>query len=41
MILVAHAWLVQLDRQQTSKPVMVSVVGLIPTRDNFIFAETF
>ena len=33
---VAHVWLAQLN----SKPVMVSVVGSIPTGGNF-FAETF
>ena len=32
-----HVYLAQLDRHQTCKPVMVSVVSLSPTGDNFIF----
>ena len=34
-----HGRLAQLDKHQTSKPVMVSVSS-IPTKDNFIFATS-
>ena len=33
-------WLAQLDKHQTFKPVMVSVVGSIPPGGNFFFAKT-
>ena len=32
-----HACLEQLDRHQTCKPVIVSIVSLSPTGDKFIF----
>ena len=35
------AWVAQIDRHQTFKPVMVSIVGLYLTVGEFIFAETF
>ena len=36
----SHACLAQLDRYQTCKPVMISVVNLSPAGDNFIFWDT-
>ena len=38
---VEYVWLAQWDNHQTSKPVMVSVVGVIPTGCNFIFCQNF
>ena len=41
MMLLRHDRRTELDKQQTSKPVMVGVVSSIPTGGNFIFlAET-
>ena len=36
-----YVWLGQLDSHPTSKPVMISVLSLIPTGGNLFFTETF
>ena len=38
---VAYVWLAQLDKYETSDPMMVSVVGSIPTGGNFLIFKTF
>ena len=41
MRLARNDKLAELDKHQTSQPMMVSVVTTIPTGDNFTFAEAF